>query len=566
MNKREELKKTIRATKEGFLNYPLTIIVLFCIFVLSVVNIEKDGIGNMAYIIQGLFVFASISLVIKDLVREKFKASILVEFLLYLVSGLVIYIYYKRILLKAERVEYIRVIILNIIFYLIFILTKKVEDEDFPKYIIRVVGDLIVSFIYSLVLYLGLAFILVTLNSLFRVNIYGRLYLYISMFIMMLVFPLIFLSRYRIDKDYKGFNYPKSLKGLFNYILIPLSLIYILILYLYFIKLLISQEFPKGLVSHLVLWFSLVATTIMFFIEPIKKENRLLEGFFKYFPIALLPILVLVFISMGIRVREYGLTENRYLVLALASWIGLSNLYMIFKKDYKTRFLAIILLIVLVFTILGPANAFSLSKRSQKNRLERILVKNNMLEDDVLVKGKDIGDRDKRSIYSIVDYFRDSHSLAYLDILGESYSDSDFENVFGFSVGPNSFGDIVYMGVDSSSIVDITGYDYMIDIDSYRDNILKENDLEIDFNYETNNLTISKMGNVFYKLNINKIAYDLYKKNEGKNNIDSLVPEDLSYMDENDRLEIKLMFEDIDLDLTEKSFENGNFKLLFKLK
>ena len=53
----------------------------------------------------------------------------------------------------------------------------------------------------------------------------------------------------------------------------------------------------------------------------------------RYFPKAILPLIVMMFISIGIRINAYGLTENRYYVVALGIWAFLVMIYFAFGKN-----------------------------------------------------------------------------------------------------------------------------------------------------------------------------------------------------------------------------------------
>ena len=99
------------------------------------------------------------------------------------------------------------------------------------------------------------------------------------------------------------------------YIVIPLIAIYSAILYAYFLKIIITRSWPQGLVSHLVLWYSVLSVAVIFFITPILDRNRWAYRFKFWFSKLILPILIMMFISIGIRVKAYGITENRYFIL-----------------------------------------------------------------------------------------------------------------------------------------------------------------------------------------------------------------------------------------------------------
>jgi len=53
----------------------------------------------------------------------------------------------------------------------------------------------------------------------------------------------------------------------------------------------------------------------------------------------ILPLLAMMFIAMGIRINAYGITENRYFVLAAGLWVTGSMLYLIISKEPRNVYL-----------------------------------------------------------------------------------------------------------------------------------------------------------------------------------------------------------------------------------
>lgn len=235
-------------------------------------------------------------------------------------------------------VDMVRYTIVSIFLYLAFSYIPWIKrKEDYEYYIIKVFSSFFLTCIYSFVLLMGLFAIFFTIDQLFNANIPGKTYYYIFLIVAGIFAPSNFLARIpEIDEDFEEYNYPKALKILLLYIVIPpLISIYTLILYIYFGKILITREWPQGIVSHLVLWYSTVSVAVIFFISPILDENKWANRFKNYFPKFNIPILLMMFISMRIRIKEYGITENRYFALVLGLWVLGIMIYFIFSKKLK---------------------------------------------------------------------------------------------------------------------------------------------------------------------------------------------------------------------------------------
>ena len=132
-----------------------------------------------------------------------------------------------------------------------------------------------------------------------------------------------------------GFEYSKVVKALLSFIVLPLITVYTAILYLYFAKILITRQWPVGMVSHLVLWYSLVTIFVSFITYPMRNINRWIKNFLVLIPKFIIPLLIMMFVAIGIRIAAYKqkslfCTNNRYL--------GLSY-YFSFVKEKKHVFL-----------------------------------------------------------------------------------------------------------------------------------------------------------------------------------------------------------------------------------
>ena len=86
----------------------------------------------------------------------------------------------------------------------------------------------------------------------------------------------------------------------------------------------------------------------------------------------------MMFVSMGIRINAYGITENRYFAFVVRIWVLGIMIYFSLKKRLTNIVIPISLSIVIFLSIFGPLSSFSVSKFSQNNRLKNILERNEM--------------------------------------------------------------------------------------------------------------------------------------------------------------------------------------------
>ena len=106
----------------------------------------------------------------------------------------------------------------------------------------------------------------------------------------------------------------------------------------------------------------------------------------KYFPKVILPLIVMMFISIGIRINAYGVTENRYFVVALGIWVFIVMIYFSTIKKLRNIILPISLSVITFISVFGPFSSYSISKYSQNKRVTNLFVKNNMIKDNKVLK------------------------------------------------------------------------------------------------------------------------------------------------------------------------------------
>ena len=213
-------------------------------------------------------------------------------------------------------------------------------------------------------------------------------------------------------------TYPKGLKVFTQFVLLPLVTIYLLILYAYLGKIMVQWEWPEGWVSVLVLCFSIAGILSLLLIHPIRNEagNRWMHTFSKWFYRALFPLTVLLALAIWRRVSEYGITEARYVVVALAVWLVITVLYFILSKQRNIKFIPVTLSIIALLAVFGPVNMFRVSEWSQGSRLRHLLEQNGlMVNNKVQATQKNLTNETEAEISSIVDYLAEYHGFEAME-------------------------------------------------------------------------------------------------------------------------------------------------------
>lgn len=590
----EKFKNLFPDMKKGIGRFPVTVVFSLILFIVAIFTIESDFYILpeedlwIKYLIIAIPLSASV-----ELIREKYlenKRSSFFRIISFF--GIFLFIFFLKIFFKNHfATETINITATILIFYVLFYLIPIIyRNEDKEKYLQSVVGNQMITIGFSIVLFLGLSAIVGTIDVLL-VNLPNTIYFDNFVFSASVFGVAFFVSRLkRKDESLKDYNLPKIVEVLICYILIPLILIYTAILYLYFVKIIFTLKMPKGIVSHLVLWYTTFSLFIIIMATPITYKNKFAKFYKKYFPLISIPLILLALFSINERIFQYGVTENRYLVVILILWL-LFNMIFIIKADVKWVLISFIFAVLVA--IFSPFNLVNVSINSQNKRLERILKKNGIIQNKKFInKNNELSQRTKNEIMSIIDYFYNNASeikRKKIKILEKTYEKpEDFMKVIGVNDSWKSYenidiqeknivSDIALKTDDDIEITKIKGYDYLIYDFSVSYPLDTNETKEIDNNgykiiLKNENLTIKNIQkNIeILNINLNKIANEIYLKikEKAKRQNQSYVklPEnDLTYLSETKNSKYKIVFYEIHLSEDDK-FNNLNINIYFSEK
>lgn len=389
----QKINETLGRIKSAAIKYPVTILMSLTMTVAAIFLIESDYENEVQN-----FIALKILLVSALGISLSFGLSMLSQrinkfgFLAYLCIPFVIGFYF---LLPADEddftVKYFFLfapsyVLSHLLVAFVPFLKSENSETDFWEYNKKLFVNFFLTVVFTGVLCGGVELAITAVDNLFNMDFDGNIYPDTFMFFLIFGSTLIFLlfTGDGLKKLEEKSDYPNVLKFFTQFVLIPLLIIYVVILYLYSIKILINWELPRGWVSYLVLVYSMVGILALLLVHPLRGEDAKswVRIFGKMFYYTLIPLLVLLFVAIFTRLLEYGFTEARYYVVLLALWLTLVVGYFALKKNPGIKFIPISLFVFGIFSLLMPfANAFSVAKNSQKNNLMKVLTENKLLKD-----------------------------------------------------------------------------------------------------------------------------------------------------------------------------------------
>ncbi len=317
----------------------------------------------------------------------------------------------------------------------------------------------LVAGLYSGVLFAGLSIALLALDKLLGVTIEDRMYGQLFAAIGLGFNTWFFVSTVPPVPAPDDQPYPRPLKTFSQFTLMPLVSIYVLILYAYMVKIIAVWEWPEGWVANLVLGFSVTGILALLFVYPIREreENRWIRTIWRWYFPALFPLTILLLLAIWRRVSEYGITPNRYIVIGMGLWLFGLVVYFTLRRSSNIAIIPLTFLALTLAATFGPWGAVSVSERSQRARLEELLVRHNILQNGSIVRAQGLIASDEAAeISSVVQYLCTMHGPEVLrpwfgDRLDSLVADSsgDQRQRRGAAVAPKIVG---AMGVPFSTL------------------------------------------------------------------------------------------------------------------
>lgn len=553
------LKNSISVFNRSARRYPLSIFLSIVTTVLLILlyhnsnNFSQNLRENLSRIALVSGMGISLTLCINAFSRRLLIVIRYQRYLLNLLSIFLLYCYYKFMLPDFKMQTTTRYTILNIILIILFIIIPYFfRKKNFELSIIRLISGFFTALLYSFIIFMGVSVILFTIKHLLYDSLSSKLYYDTFLILAGVFFPCYFLSSVPMEDEILTLekDYPKLLKLLLLYILMPLLSIYTLILYFYFIKALITLVWPIQLIIHLVLWYSIISIIVIFLTSNFESLNRWVKLFNFWFIKLMLPLMIMMCIAIMKRITNYGITESRYFVLSIALWAFFSIIYLNISSHKNNLLIPLSLSLILVISVLGPLDAYNVSSFSQNQRLTKLLNKYNMIKNSKIVKSdKKLSIADKNNINNILSYFNNYHSLKDIKYLDNNTTPSDMKKIFGFDTAggyPSYKADdyFSYNIINTELPVNIEGFSYLVDMRDIKSPIIKlDKNLEILYNDATTKISIVKNHQVLYENLVDSFGKKLYLKyGISRNQLNS---KDMIFTDSKDNVTIKYAFTNI---------------------
>jgi len=320
---------------------------------------------------------------------------------------------------------------------LLLVGVRRMNNRRFASHALHVATQLFFGLVISVLLSLAVMAIVSSYCYIFSIDMPKHLIEYILEFIWFVVAPQVcctLISQGENDDQ----PLAKVLRLILNYILTPAVVIYTVILYVYFIKIAITWDLPKGGVAWMGMGF--VTATLAGKLMQYVLDKQHFEWFYRHFTWIAIPPLIMYWVGSIYRIRLYSLTESRCYLLVAGILMTLFVFMLLWRRTRWFQLMALVFgAAIILFTYIPGISAKHIGFACQKARLEQYIHELKLLDAKTgkFVKQLDL-DKIRRDsvtsgkyqeVCSIIEYVRqDMGRDAFVEKYGQwSWYDNHFK-------------------------------------------------------------------------------------------------------------------------------------------
>ena len=331
---------------------------------------------------------------------------------------------------------------------------------------------------------LGLAALLLALEALFGLDVWEEAYADVWIVCLSVVWPWQTLAGVPggFGAAEQG-QCPRWLAYLIGWLLVPIAVLYLAVLYAFAAKILVQWDLPEGQIGPLVAGFAAVGVAVWHVAHRLGDDgNRLVRFYLRWLHPALAVPVALLAVGIGVRVVEYGITEPRYGLMILTLWLAGLALYGTVARSPRLTVAPATLAALLMLASTGPLSATAVSAHSQLARLDAVLTEAGALADGVLsAPDGTVAEALEVQVNDIVAYLDHRHRRPALveslrakglDI-ADDMTDDDIVAALGFQPLDYRGNATLYVwrrdGGTAFASIDTRGYDVLVRVDLQAD-------------------------------------------------------------------------------------------------
>ena len=248
---------------------------------------------------------------------------------------------------------------------------RRMDNRSFASHAIHVVTQFLLGLLLTGLLNLAVIAVTASFFYIFGITPPSHFYEYILEFIWFAVASPVCCSLIRRDEDTVS-EPARALSLFFDFILSPAVIIYTAILYVYFCKIVIEWNLPKGGVAWMVMGF--ITAALVGRVAQSVLSRRYYDWFYSRFTLIAVPPLILYWVGSLYRIRLYDFTESRVYLMVAGVLMTLFVIMLHSRRTRRYQWMALIFgAAVVLFTYIPGISARDIGLRCQQQRLDELI-------------------------------------------------------------------------------------------------------------------------------------------------------------------------------------------------
>ena len=339
---------------------------------------------------------------------------------------------------------------------LLIVGNKRLDNRSFAAHALHVVTQMFFGLIITIVLNMAVVAIFASFFYIFGIDEPKHFYEHIYQFIWFVLAPQVCCTMIRQNEDNVVEPF-KVLKLILNFILSPAVIIYTIILYTYFIKIVFQWDLPKGGVAWMVMGF--ITAALVGRVAQSILSQRYYDWFYGHFTFIAIPPLIMYWIGSIYRIRLYSFTESRFYLMVAGVLMTLFVLMLFRERTRRYQLMSLIFgAAIILFTYIPGISAKSIGLACQKQRLTELIselkltdAKTGKLNDDLdmrSIRQDSLKCEQYKDVTSVISYVRseigDKEFEAKYGKWAHSEYSFGYDKANGKSIVPRNSGDNTY--------------------------------------------------------------------------------------------------------------------------
>ena len=341
--------------------------------------VEGQHIAILYGLSMGVVLAATLSLWGEEVKRSSLRWWItLAAFLLLIVDVVYLFMHPEAVNRSETVIAHLSVAMALAVAFFYGSFSREKDDLPVWNFTWRTFLWFCISFLTGGILTAGLLALVGSFRWLFGLHVAEEWYATLAILTLLTTPVLLFLARIPEgeEKHSDVAVISKYLIFVIRYLFVPLMALYLIVLYIYGLRILVRWELPNGGVGWLVSALMAGCVVVELGLYPLMRSGEVKpfeRWIVRWLPVLILPLLLLMTVGTVRRLSDYGVTPPRLYLLTFNLGCYAVCIGLFVGRAWRIRWIMTLLAAVFLLTSALPVNYTSISLRVRRHKLDRLI-------------------------------------------------------------------------------------------------------------------------------------------------------------------------------------------------